>query len=144
MYPRGSFVRPGLRRGRACGCIVVAAALLALAVACSSSTSSKPTGGGTAAAKVTTCGRTRTGANVPVKVEVVHGQVPCGLAMAVEEAYASAMRAGKVQGNGGGAPIQIKGWTCQGFATPTVLRTGNASKCIRDGAEILAVLPSPA
>jgi hypothetical protein len=144
MYPRGSFARVGSRRARMTGPAVVAAALLALAAGCTSSTSAKPAGGSTSGASITTCGRTRTGANVPVKVEVVHGQVPCGTAMTVEEAYARAMRSGQVQGNGGGAPIRIKGWTCQGFATPTVLRTGNASKCVRGGAEILAVLPSPA
>ena len=46
-------------------------------------------------------------------------------------------------GTGGGAPVHVQGWTCQGFATPVVLRTGQASKCVDGGKEILAILPNP-
>ncbi len=37
----------------------------------------------------------------------------------------------------------VSGWTCQGYATPEVLSTGNASQCHHGGAAILAVLPAP-
>ena len=50
---------------------------------------------------------------------------------------------GKVPGNGGGAPVEINGWVCQGFSTPKVLATGQTSACRKAGQEILAVLPSP-
>ncbi|MGD0240030.1 MAG: hypothetical protein ABSB59_06850 [Streptosporangiaceae bacterium] len=34
----------------------------------------------------------------------------------------------------------MSGWICQGFSTPEVLSTGNASRCRHGGTEILAVL----
>jgi len=37
----------------------------------------------------------------------------------------------------------VSGWTCQGYATPEVLSTGNASQCHTSNAAILAVLPVP-
>jgi hypothetical protein len=37
----------------------------------------------------------------------------------------------------------VRGWTCQGFTTPVVLKTGQASKCVQGSKEILAVLPAP-
>jgi len=37
----------------------------------------------------------------------------------------------------------VNGWTCQGYDTPEVLRTGNASQCRRGGNAILAVLAVP-
>ena len=46
-------------------------------------------------------------------------------------------------GNGGGAPVVVSGWTCQGYDTPEVLRTGNASQCRSGGNAILAVLAVP-
>lgn len=92
----------------------------------------------------TACGTTRTAANVPVKIEVEHGHVSCSTAMTIERGYAKAILAGREPGNGGGGPVTIQGWTCQGFATPEVLKTGNASKCVQGGSEILAVLPAPA
>jgi hypothetical protein len=48
-----------------------------------------------------------------------------------------------VPGNGGGAPVVVSGWTCQGYDTPEVLSTGNASQCHIGGTTILAVLPVP-
>jgi hypothetical protein len=91
-----------------------------------------------------TCGRTHTAAGVPVVVKVARGSVSCPTALGVENAYAARIRAGQVRGNGGGAPVTVSGWTCQGFATPEVLSTGNASGCRRGGTEILAVLAVPA
>jgi hypothetical protein len=98
-------------------------------------------GGSTAAAaKVEDCGTGRTAANVPVEVEIYRGTVACSEAMSVEKGYAQAIVEGHVPGNGGGAPVAISGWTCQGFSTPQLLKTGDASKCARKGTEILAIL----
>ena len=90
----------------------------------------------------TPCGTTHTAAGVPVNVEVV-GQASCREALTVERAYSRAVASGKVPGNGGGAPVTIKGWICQGYATPGLLATGRASACRRHGTQILAVLPTP-
>jgi hypothetical protein len=90
----------------------------------------------------TPCGTTHTAAGVPVNVEVV-GQASCREALTVERAYSRAVASGKVPGNGGGAPVTIKGWICQGYATPELLATGRASACRRHGTQILAVLPTP-
>lgn len=92
---------------------------------------------------LTTCGVTRTAAGVPVQIEVQSGVTRCSAALAVERAYEQALAAGKVPGNGGGAPVRVRGWLCQGFNTPQLLASGKASACKRDGAEILAVLASP-
>ena len=80
---------------------------------------------------------------MPVVIKVAKGTVVCGTAMQVEDEYAAEIRAGQVQGNGGGAPVTVSGWTCQGYATPEVLSTGNASQCHTGSAAILAVLPVP-
>jgi len=104
-------------------------------------------GAGTAGAGAgAACGSTRTAAGVPVIITVARGSVNCTMAIGVENAYAARIRAGQVAGNGGGAPVTVSGWTCQGYATPQVLSTGNVSQCHRGGTTILAVLavPSPA
>jgi hypothetical protein len=111
--------------------------MLAGAVAGCSSSAAKP--GSTAALS---CGTTKTAADVPVRIQVVRGQVACTTAMQIERDYASAIESGQVQGTGGGSPVRVQGWTCQGFATPVVLRTGQASKCVKGSTEILAILPS--
>ena len=92
------------------------------------------------------CGTTHTAANVPVVVKVAKGTVNCGTALQVENEYAAKIRDGQVQGNGGGAPVAVGGWTCQGYPTPVVLSTGNASQCHTASAAIVAVLsvPNPA
>ena len=74
-------------------------------------------------------------------VEIV-GQASCHDAMTVERDYSRALASGKVPGNGGGAPVTIQGWICQGYDTPRVLATGRASACRKHGSQILAVLPS--
>jgi hypothetical protein len=119
---------------------VLAAGLLALAAGCGSPGSKTGGAPGTA----TPCGMTRTAANVPVNIQVARGQVSCAIAMTVERDYARYIAAGKAPGNGGGGPVRILGWTCQGFPTPVVLKTGQASKCVQGGVEILAILPAPA
>ena len=88
-----------------------------------------------------TCGTTRTAANVPVIIKVTRGTVNCGTAIHVENEYAAHIRDGQVRGNGGGAPVAVSGWTCQGYPTPEVLSTGNASQCHTGSASIVAVLP---
>jgi hypothetical protein len=100
----------------------------------------QPPAGGAAAQ----CGTVRTAAGVPVVIEVQRGRVGCRAAMAVERGYTRAVASGKVRGNGGGAPVAIRGWVCQGFNTPQVLATGHASACHKNGTEILAILPTPA
>ncbi len=115
-----------------------AAGAAGLAAACLAGCSSGP---GSNAGM--TCGTTRTGAGVPVQIKIAKGNVACDTAMSVETKYASMVRNGQVPGNGGGAPVTVNGWTCQGYLTPEILRTGDASQCHTSGAEILAVLPSP-
>jgi hypothetical protein len=80
---------------------------------------------------------------VPVVIKVAKGSVNCQTALQVENEYAARIRDGQVPGNGGGAPVLVSGWTCQGYDTPEVLRTGNASQCHSGGNAILAVLPVP-
>ena len=63
--------------------------------------------------------------------------------MTLERAYATALASGRAPGNGGGGPVAVRGWVCTGFDTPEILRTGDASKCTKGTAEVLAVLPSP-
>src|SRR5215469_14849553 len=87
-----------------------------------------------------TCGTTRTAVNVPVIIEVEKGTAACSLAMHIQDAYTAEVRAGRVQGTGGGAPVRVNGWTCQGEDTPTTVQTGEASECHRGGTEIVAVL----
>jgi hypothetical protein len=90
-----------------------------------------------------TCGTTRTAANVPVVIKVAKGTVNCGMALQVENKYAAMIRDGQVRGNGGGAPVAVGGWTCQGYPTPEVLSTGDASQCHTNSATIIAVIPFP-
>jgi hypothetical protein len=143
--PRGS---PGAARcaparpGRllALAALAALAAMAAMVAGCGHSGQPTSSGSPTPAA-VTKCGSARTAANVPVRVEVIQGHVTCGTALHVEHAYAKAIQSGKEPGNGGGGPVKVNGWTCQGFATPVVLSTGKASKCVRSGNEILEILP---
>jgi hypothetical protein len=99
--------------------------------------SSAPSAGGAGA----TCGSTHTAAGVPVIIKVAKGSVNCEAAMQVENEYAAEIQAGQLVGNGGGAPVVVSGWTCQGYNTPEVLSTGNVSQCHTGSATILAVLP---
>jgi hypothetical protein len=114
--------------------VTVSCGLLGLA-ACSSAPAPGSTG--------TSCGTTRTGANVPVVIKVAKGTVDCPTAMRVEQSYATLLKDGDIRGNGGGAPVTVNGWTCQGYPTPQVLRTGAASECHTATAEVVAVLALP-
>ena len=89
------------------------------------------------------CGTGKTAAGVPVLVEIAHGPVSCPAALRIEKAYAAALASGQAPGNGGGGPVSVRGWVCSGFDTPEILRTGDASKCSKGPAQVLAVLPSP-
>jgi hypothetical protein len=143
MKPEGRLMRRPWTSGpcqRLSGSLCLAAALLACAMmAGGCGAAAKPK-----AAVPENCGTGRTAANVPIEIEVDRGQLACSVAMSVEKSYATAIIEGKVPGNGGGAPVVVDGWTCQGFPTPELLKTGEASKCARDGMEILAVLKTPA
>ena len=134
-----------------CGALALAALALALAAAGCGGGGGSGKGQGQAAPPTTatpralaSCGTAKTAVNVPVTIEVHRGKVDCDEAMSVERKYAAAIESGKEPGNGGGGPVKIDGWTCRGFATPVVLRTGNASKCEKGSTEILAVLPTTA
>jgi hypothetical protein len=122
------------------GLIAVAVGLgLGVLAGCGTSGTARTTG----AASARTCGTTRTGANVPVIITVDRGSASCATALRVENSYAAVIRTGQIRGTGGGAPVRVSGWTCQGFPTPEVLRTGQTSVCRDGGAEVLAVLPPP-
>jgi hypothetical protein len=139
---------PALASGRwnALACCTAAAMLLTMTAGCDSppakpaSASRRPA----TQAGATSCGTTRTAANVPVDIQIARGQVSCAAALTVERDYAKAILSGQVPGTGGGAPVHVQGWVCQGFATPVVLKTGQASKCVQGTDEILAILPAPA
>jgi hypothetical protein len=120
-----------------------AAAVLAVLLVLPAVAGCSAAGGGRGARAPVRCGMSHTAAGVPVVVEITAGSVTCRVALDVEHAYAQAVASGKVPGNGGGAPVTIHGWVCQGFNTPKVLATGHASACHKNGTEILAVLPTP-
>lgn len=124
---------PGTGRRLGCGALTMTALGLSLVTGCGTSHASASGH----------CGTTRTAANVPVIIEVSRGSVSCTTAMRVEKSYAAMIRAGKVRGNGGGAPVKVNGWTCQGFPTPEVLKTGQTSACRTGSTEVLAILPAP-
>ena len=58
-----------------------------------------------AGATGTSCGTTRTGANVPVRITVEKGTVACATVLTVERDYAAMIADGRGRGNGGGAPV---------------------------------------
>jgi hypothetical protein len=121
------------------------AASLGLAVVVMAGTLALSSCGGTKsnASTIQDCGTSRTAANVPVEVKIYRGTVSCAAAMAVETSYAKAIKDGRVPGNGGGAPVTISGWICQGFPTPELLKTGDTSKCAKKGTEIVEILKTP-
>lgn len=136
----------GRRTAWLAGIAAGACAVAALTAGCSSSPAKAPHG--TAAVPAAkqlappraVCGTSHTAANVPVTMEVEKGSVSCPVAMRVQNSYTTLIQSGKVAGNGGGAPVQVDGWTCQGTDTTTTVQTGEASECRRSGTEIVAVL----
>ena len=127
--------RDGHRRRVHASLAIAAAISAALAISACGHTPGKPV---TDAGK--RCGTSRTAADVPVTVEIDRGYASCGTALTVEKDYAQAIDQGKAPGNGGGGPVPVDGWVCQGFPTPQVLKTGDASKCTKGSNEILATL----
>jgi hypothetical protein len=123
---------------------VLAVAAGVLATGCSASSASRASRASSASGPVIDCGAVRTGANVPVIIKIAKGDISCSTALAVEKTYAADIKKGELEGNGGGAPIQFNGWTCQGYSTPKVLSTGDASECHTGKSEILAMLDVPA
>jgi hypothetical protein len=89
------------------------------------------------------CGSAHTGVGVPVIIKVTKGSVDCATALQVQDSYSAMVAHGALQGNGGGAPLSVSGWTCQGYPTPQVLATGVASECHTTSAELVAVLAMP-
>jgi hypothetical protein len=89
-----------------------------------------------------TCGIAYSAAHVPVIIRAQDGVV-CSVALRVEARYSKKLSAGEAPGNGGGGPVLVEGWTCQGYPTPQVLRTGRASECHKDGLRFFAILPAP-
>jgi hypothetical protein len=89
-----------------------------------------------------TCGMAYSAAHVPVIIRAQDG-VACSVALRIEARYSKKLSAGEAPGNGGGGPVPVEGWTCQGYPTPQVLRTGRASECHRDGLRFFAILPAP-
>jgi hypothetical protein len=125
------------------GLLTTAGLIVTLAAGCSGG-SAAPSVGATASATVTDCGTAYTAAHVAVQIEVTEGAVSCAVALRVEADYARKLSAGKAPGNGGGGPVPVDGWICQGYPTPQVLQTGRASVCRRGGAAVAAILPTPA
>ena len=138
MRPRRSLGRTASRARAAITRLLGLVVLLTAAAGCSGHAPAPAGKTGVAA-----CGTAKTAADVPVRVLVARGHLACSAARAVVLAYAKAVRSGKAPGNGGGGPVRIKGWTCQGFTTPVVLRTGKAAKCLHQDVEILEILPPP-
>ena len=118
----------------AAGPVVALAAGLTLA-GCSSS--------GSSTTSAASCGNMRTAVNVPVVIQVAKGTVNCAAALRVEQGYAAMIKRGDIRGNGGGAPVSVDGWTCQGYTTTQALKTGNTSECHTAKAEVVAVLAVP-
>jgi hypothetical protein len=119
---------------------------LALAAGCSASPPASPAGTSapvSQSAAGQTCGTVYTAAHVPVLVQVPSGVVGCATALRVQADYTRKLAAGEAPGNGGGGPVPVDGWTCEGYPTPQVLRTGRASVCHRGGVQFYAVLPAP-
>jgi hypothetical protein len=126
---------------RHAGQVALTALALTLAAGCSASSSAAPAGSQTAAGKA--CGTVDTAAHVPVTVEVPPGTVDCATALRVQTGYTRKVAAGEAPGNGGGGPVPVDGWTCEGYPTPQVLRTGRASVCRRGNVQFYAVLQPP-
>jgi hypothetical protein len=82
--------------------------------------------------------------NTPVVIKITKGSVACATALAIENHYTGLLRReisqNQHEGNGGGAPVTVSGWTCQGYPTPQVLKNGVTSECHTASADVVAVL----
>ena len=97
---------------------------------------------GQAASTGHSCGQAYTAGHVPVVLTVSSGTAACSQVQQVESAYDHEILTGQAPGNGGGGPVKVDGWTCQGLPTPRVLQTGQVSKCANSGGQFVAVLAS--
>jgi len=131
-------IRGARFRRASCRCLAGLAVLACTVTLTGCAASTKPK-----TASIENCGTGKTAANVPVEVEIYRGTVPCSVALTVTKNYAEAIVDGLAPGNGGGGPVPVQGWTCQGFPTPQLLKTGDAAKCARHGIEILEILKTP-
>ena len=90
------------------------------------------------------CGIGQTAAGVPVLVQMARGPVACPAAMTLERAYATAVASGKAPGNGGGGPVTVQRAGSARASTPRrSCAPGTPRSAQGNGAEIVAVLPSP-
>jgi len=92
---------------------------------------------------VTSCGTTKTAANVPVRIHVQRGSVKCKTAMTVEPRLRQRHRAGRNPVTAAAARSKIDGWDLPGLATPDVLRTGNAPSASREPPRSWPSCPRP-
>ncbi len=141
MTANGRTAKRAARRARWRSAAVGGAVTLAIAVVLAGCASGGS--GGSGAASGPSCGNMRTAVNVPVVIHVAKGTVACAAALRVEQGYAAMIKDGDVRGNGGGAPVTVDGWTCQGYSTTQALQTGDTSECHKANAEVVAVLAVP-
>ena len=123
--------------------LITALSAMALVAGCSSAHAARVGSKTSGVAAGGACGQAYSAGHVPVILKVSAGTVPCAQAQQVQSAYSHDVMAGKAPGNGGGGPVRIDGWTCQGLPTPRVLQTGEVSTCAKDGDRFDAVLASP-
>lgn len=128
---------------RHAGWLPVAGAILMLAAGCLGNSSPARLNASSSPAAAKDCGTAYTAAHVAVNVQVPASGVSCAVALRVQADYASKLAAGQAPGNGGGGPVPVDGWVCEGYPTPQVLQTGRASQCKRGGVQFFAVLPAP-
>jgi hypothetical protein len=127
------------------GGLAVAGFILLLAAGCAGqSTSARTSAAGQVTGPATDCGTAYTAAQVAVDVMVPNGTITCQTALRIQRDYSRKLTSGAAPGNGGGGPVPVDGWVCQGYPTPQVLRTGRASQCHRGAVTFYAVLPAPA
>lgn len=130
---------------RQVGRVALGGLLLALAAGCSGSTQAAGVNASASPAAAPAgrdCGTAYSPAHVPVIIQASDG-VDCSLALQIQRRYSKKLDAGEAPGNGGGGPVPVDGWICEGYPTPQVLRTGRASECHKGSLRFFAVLPAP-
>ena len=123
--------------------LIAALSAMALVAGCGSAHAARLGSKTSGALPGGSCGGAYSAGHVPVILKASSGTVPCSQAQQVQSAYNHDIMAGRAPGNGGGGPVRVDGWTCQGFPTPRVLQTGEVSTCAKDGDRFDAVLASP-
>lgn len=123
--------------------LIAALSAMALAAGCASAHAARVGSKTSGVVAGGSCGQAYSAGHVPVILKVSAGTVLCSQAQQVESAYNQDILAGRAPGNGGGGPVRVDGWTCQGLPTPRVLQTGEVSTCAKDGNRFAVVLASP-